>query len=213
MTDFSKERKWMVEQQLVPRAILDPCTLESMFKVPRHFFVPPEMVPYAYEDSPLKIGNGQTISQPYIVAQMTQSALLDSDSKALEIGTGSGYGAAVLSGICKEVYTVERIPDLAEESRRRLESLGYENVSVKLDDGTLGWPEYASYDAILVTAASPSIPQALVDQLKVGGRLIIPVGDRMSQQLIRLTKQADDNDREENLGSVRFVPLIGEQGW
>lgn len=203
----------MVEQQLVPRSIHDRHTLDSMLKVPRHLFVPPEVVPYSYEDSPLQIGSGQTISQPFIVAQMTQSALLTPDSIALEIGTGSGYAAAVLSGVCQEVYTVERIPELAEESRLRLHKLGYSNVQVKLDDGTLGWPEHGPYDAILVTAAAPSMPQALIDQLKIGGRLIIPVGDRMSQQLLRLTKKEDDSYQEENLGPVRFVPLIGEQGW
>lgn len=203
----------MVEQQLVPRAIHDQRTLESMLKVPRHLFVPPEIVPYSYEDSALQIGSGQTISQPYIVAQMTQSALLNPESTVLEIGTGSGYAAAVLSGVCQDVYTVERIPELAEESRLRLQKLGYSNVHVKLDDGTLGWPEHGPFDAILVTAAAPSMPQALVDQLKVGGRLIIPVGDRMSQQLLRLTKNKDDRYQEENLGPVRFVPLIGEQGW
>lgn len=203
----------MVQQQLVPRAIHDRRTLESMLHVPRHLFVPPEIVPYAYEDSPLQIGSGQTISQPFIVAQMTQSALLDPESVVLEIGTGSGYAAAVLSGVCKEVYTVERIPELATESRKRLEGLGYSNVHVKLDDGTLGWPEHGPYDAILVTAAAPSVPQALIDQLKEGGRLVIPVGDRLSQQLLRLTRQQGGSNKEENLGPVRFVPLIGEQGW
>lgn len=203
----------MVQQQLVPRAIHDRSTLESMLHVPRHLFVPPEIVPYAYEDSPLRIGSGQTISQPFIVAQMTQSALLDPESVVLEIGTGSGYAAAVLSGVCKEVYTVERIPELAAESRKRLEGLGYSNVHVKLDDGTLGWPEHGPYDAILVTAAAPSVPQALIDQLKEGGRLVIPVGDRLSQQLLRLTRQEGGSIKQENLGPVRFVPLIGEQGW
>lgn len=213
MDNFSVQREMMVERQLLSRAITDHPTLESMSKVPRHLFVPSANASYAYQDSPLPIGYGQTISQPYIVALMTQSAKLSPGAKVLEIGTGSGYGAAVLSHVCKEVYTVERIPELAKESRARLQSLGYENVRVKLDDGTLGWPEHAPYDAILVTASAPKLVPSLMEQLKAGGRLVIPVGDKLSQQLIRLTKSNDGSYREENLGSVRFVPLIGEQGW
>nr|WP_227738817.1 protein-L-isoaspartate(D-aspartate) O-methyltransferase [Waddlia chondrophila] len=207
------QRQKMVKRQLLPRAIHDSATLDSMSKVPRHLFVPSESVSYAYEDSPLQIGCGQTISQPYIVALMAQSALLNSNAVVLEIGTGSGYGAAVLSHLCSSVYTIERVPELAKESRLRLQTLGYENVYVKLDDGTLGWPEHAPYDAILVTASSPTFPQALIEQLKEGGRLIVPVGSRNAQNLIRLTKTGQEAFRKENLGSVRFVPLIGEQGW
>ncbi len=203
----------MVDQQLLTRAIRDQATLDSMSNVPRHLFIPSEMIPFAYEDSPLSIGQGQTISQPYIVALMTQSAKVGPQSTVLEIGTGSGYGAAVLSGICKEVYTIERIPELAEESRLRLANLGYANVHVKTEDGTLGWPENSPYDAILVTASAPAVPEALVEQLKEGGRLIVPVGDRYSQELVRLTKMGEKEYQQESLGSVRFVPLIGEQGW
>jgi protein-L-isoaspartate(D-aspartate) O-methyltransferase len=213
MTDFSRERMEMVERQLVPRSITDPFVLKSMQQVPRHLFVPQSMVPYAYEDSPLQIGSGQTISQPYIVAKMAQEARLNSRSKVLEIGTGSGYGAAVLSMICREVFSIERIPKLAEEASLRLRGLGYNNVQIKQDDGTMGWPEEGPFDAIIVTAAGPRFPQALVDQLTIGGSLIVPVGDRLGQELMRLTKESDDSYREESLGPVRFVPLIGKQGW
>lgn len=214
MTDtYATAREKMVQEQLVPRGISDPGTLGSMGEVPRHLFVPENLVLHAYEDGPLAIGEGQTISQPYIVALMTQHAQLSPDSVALEIGTGSGYGAAVLSQIARNVYTVERIPSLADEAKARLDTLGYSNVEVKVADGTLGWPEKGPFDAILVTASAPEVPEALLEQLKVGGRLIVPIGDLYSQKLVSVKKGADGGYDQKMLGDVRFVPLIGEQGW
>lgn len=213
MSSNANARQSMIEQQLMPRGVVDPLTLQGMSTVPRHSFVPEELIRYAYEDGPLAIGYSQTISQPYIVAEMTQAAELNHDSVVLEIGTGSGYGAAVLSRICKEVYTVERIPELVERARACLAKLDYQNVYVKRDDGTLGWAGKGPFDAILVTAGAPDIPEALMVQLKVGGRLIIPVGDHYSQELVRMRKIDEQTANREPLGAVRFVPLIGEQGW
>lgn len=206
-------RREMVERQLVRRGIDDEETLRSMAAVPRHLFVPPAMAADAYRDSPLLIGKGQTISQPYIVALMTQSAECDCNSKVLDIGTGSGYAAAVFAHFCREVYSVERIPELAEEAKERLKRLGYSNVEVSTGDGTLGWKEHAPYDAIVVTAGAPVIPHSLIGQLKVGGRLIIPVGDSTMQKLLRYRKEGEDEMKEELLEYVRFVPLIGREGW
>ncbi len=203
----------MVERQLIPRGIHDVSVLESMNKVPRHLFVPNSLSHYAYEDGPLKIGHGQTISQPYIVALMSQAAEIDSSCIVLEIGTGSGYGAAVLSLIAKDVYTIERVPELAEEARKRFSSLGYSNIHLKIANGTLGWPEEGPFDAILVTAGGPEIPKSLFKQLKPNGRLVIPVGDLSSQELMRVRKLGSGEVTVENLCPVRFVPLIGEEGW
>lgn len=211
--DFADKRMKMLELDLEPRGIDDAATLASMGLVPRHRFVPEDLQNYAYADGPLAIGQGQTISQPYIVALMTQSAELKPDSNVLEIGTGSGYAAAVLSRIVREVYTVERIPELAKSAEVRYRELGYGNIHVKIDDGTLGWPEHAPYDAIIVTAGAPSLPESLIEQLKPGGRMVIPVGDSLSQELIRVRKNEDGEVFREFLGHVRFVPLIGEQGW
>ena len=213
MTDFDAKRKKMVETQLIPRSITDAATLESMSKVPRHLFVPEEIIDYAYEDGPLKIGHGQTISQPYIVALMTQAAQLTPSSKVLEIGTGSGYAAAVLSRIVQEVYTIERIPELAEQAREKLASIGYDNVKVKLANGTLGWPEMGPFDAIIVTAGGPEVPKSLLNQLETDGRLVIPVGSHFSQELVRVRNLGSGEYVQEFLGAVRFVPLIGEEGW
>lgn len=206
-------RQHMVVEQLIPRGISDQATVASMLKVPRHAFVPERLQRYAYEDGPMQIGFGQTISQPYIVALMTQAAKINSESRVLEIGTGSGYAAAVLSQIAKEVYTVERIPELANKAIEIFQSLGYTNIHVKISNGTLGWDEKGPFDAILVTAGGPSVPESLLDQLKVEGRIVIPVGDLYSQDLIRVSKTSDGKANIENLGAVRFVPLIGEQGW
>lgn len=209
---FEAERNAMVEQQIRRRGVKDPATLQAMREVPRHLFVPPEMQKYAYTDGPLPIGDGQTISQPYIVALMTEAAELTLDATVLDIGTGSGYAAAVLSRIVNLVYSMERLPDLAQKADQLLKLLGYTNISVKTGDGTLGWPEVAPFDAVIVTAGAPVIPESFHDQLKEGGRLIIPVGDSMSQELLRLRKTPKGYSRE-MIEHVRFVPLIGKQGW
>lgn len=211
--DFSFLRQRMVREQLEPRGIDDPAALAAMRTVPRHLFVPISLANYAYSDSPLPIGEGQTISQPYIVALMTQAAQLNKSSKVLEIGTGSGYAAAILSCIAKQVYTVERIPELAEKAEKLFLELGYTNIKVLVGDGSLGWPENGPYDAIIVTAGAPVVPQSFLTQLNIGGKVIIPVGDSLSQQLLRLRKTKEGEYSRELLGLVRFVPLIGEQGW
>jgi protein-L-isoaspartate(D-aspartate) O-methyltransferase len=206
-------RREMVEAQLMRRGITDRYTLDSMMKVPRHRFVPSNMQGLSYDDSPLVIGKGQTISQPYIVALMTQAAECNTNSVVLDIGTGSGYAAAVFAQFCHQVYSIERIPELAEEASQRFEALDYQNIQVKVGDGTLGWKEHAPYDAIVVTAGAPVLPEAMLSQLKVGGRLIIPVGDSSMQKLMRYRKQGEDHHSEELLEYVRFVPLVGEEGW
>jgi protein-L-isoaspartate(D-aspartate) O-methyltransferase len=204
----------MVEIQIAARGIRDPLVLDAMRRVPREAFVPERLRPFAYEDGPLSIGEGQTISQPYIVAVMTEAAQLKPGGRALEIGTGSGYGAAVLAGIAAEVYTIERLAGLAESARRRLAELGYHNVHVLLGDGTLGWPEHAPYDAIVVTAEGPRVPPALLDQLAIGGRLVMPVGgESRFQRLVRVRRKGTDDYDYEDLEEVAFVPLIGAEGW
>ena len=203
----------MVEHDLSNRAITDATVLAAMGTVPRERFMAADMAEFAYEDSPLPIESGQTISQPYIVAAMAQAAELGPADRVLEIGTGSGYGAAVLSRVAAEVWTVERHRDLADQARDRLAAVGYDNVFVQCGDGTLGWPEAAPFDAIVVTAGGPTVPQALVEQLADGGLLVIPVGDETrSQHLIRARRRGDELVPED-LGPVRFVPLIGAQGW
>jgi protein-L-isoaspartate(D-aspartate) O-methyltransferase len=212
--DFARARESMVESQIAARGIRDPLVLDAMRAVPREAFVPERLRPFAYEDGPLPIGEGQTISQPYIVAVMTEAALLKVGNRALEIGTGSGYGAAVLARIAAEVYTIERLAGLAESARRRLAELGYDNVHVLLGDGTLGWPEHAPYDAIVVTAGGPRVPAALLDQLAIGGRLVMPVGgEARFQRLVRVRRKGADDYDYEDLEEVAFVPLIGAEGW
>ncbi|MGD8489516.1 MAG: protein-L-isoaspartate(D-aspartate) O-methyltransferase [Anaerolineae bacterium] len=207
-------RKRMVNDQLAMRGIQDPLVLEAMGTVPREVFVPDSQVQFAYADSPLPIGEGQTISQPYIVALMTEALELTPGDRVLEIGTGSGYAAAVLSRIARQVYTVERHSSLARAAEVRFRTLGYDNLQVHVGDGTLGWVEQAPYDGIVATAGGPSIPQPLLDQLKRGGRLVMPVGrSPQLQELIRVRRLAEDGYRREELGSVRFVPLIGQAGW
>jgi protein-L-isoaspartate(D-aspartate) O-methyltransferase len=204
----------MVDEQLAARGISDPAVLAAMRSVPREAFVPPDLTDQAYDDGPLPIGAGQTISQPYVVAFMIGAVAPKGGDRALEIGTGSGYSAAVLASIVKEVYTVERIATLAETAARRLAQLGHRNVHVRCGDGTLGWPEHAPYDIIIVTAGGPRIPPALLAQLAVGGRLIMPVGgDRFSQQLARCGRLPDGRIVEETMEAVAFVPLIGAEGW
>ncbi len=211
-SDFAKARTRMVEKQLLPRGIHDPKTLEAMRRVPRHLFVEDAMKDQAYGDFPLPIGRGQTISQPYIVALMTQSLGLQGHESVLEIGTGSGYQAAILSQICQKVYTVERIDSLLVQARKIFDSLHYLNILTKLDDGTHGWPEYAPYDAIIVTAGGPKVPQPLLEQLADPGTLLIPVGDRGVQDLRKVTKK-DGKITEKTIEYVRFVNLIGDHGW
>ncbi len=203
------ERERMVEQQLQARDITDPAVLEAMSAVPRHEFMPEGQRPLAYTDQPLPIGHGQTISQPYIVALMTQTLNLEPGEKVLEIGTGSGYQAAVLAEITDRVYTIEILEPLARQARGTLERLGYDNVEVKTGDGYRGWPEHAPFDAIVVTAAPDHIPQPLEDQLAVGGRMVIPVGSYY-QELMLLRKGEDGNLTREGVIPVRFVPMTGE---
>lgn len=201
-------RKQMVENQIRARGVKDQRVLDALLRVERHHFVPQGLEQAAYDDNPLSIGEGQTISQPYIVALMTELARVQSGSKVLEVGTGSGYQAAVLSVLAKEVFTIEIIQSLGNQAREKLKALGYENVHVRVGDGYKGWPEEAPFDAILVTAAPDHVPQPLVDQLKIGGRLVIPLGD-FYQDLAVLTK-TEKGIQKENIIPVRFVPMTGE---
>ena len=211
---LTRDRERMVTTQIEARGITDPLVLAAMRAVPRERFVPAALARFAYEDRPLPIGEGQTISQPYIVAVMAQAAGLKPGARVLEIGTGSGYGAAVLSWIAAEVYTVERVGVLAEEARGRLAGFGYHTVHVREGDGTLGWAEHAPYDAIVVTAGGPRVPEALLSQLAAGGRLIMPVGSgSRHQRLVRVTRTDTQEYRYEDLEEVAFVPLIGAEGW
>jgi len=214
LNDASRARARMVEQQIAARGVSSRLVLDAMRQVPREAFVPESLRDFAYQDSPLSIGEGQTISQPYIVASMTEALGLNGGEKVLEIGTGSGYAAAVVSEIAGQVYSIERIRELAERARITLSENGYENIQVLHADGTLGWPEQSPYDAILVTAGGPGVPESLKRQLKTGGRLVIPVGSDMhNQKLIRVTRVSQSEFRTEDLEYVRFVPLIGEEGW
>jgi protein-L-isoaspartate(D-aspartate) O-methyltransferase len=211
---FADARERMVEFQLVGRGIRDPAVLAAMRTVPRERFVDDALAHRAYEDGPLPIGEGQTISQPYIVAVMTEALRLQAGDRVLEIGTGSGYAAAVLAVIVAEVYTIERIERLATLSRRRLDELGYANVRVRHGDGSLGWPEHAPYHAIVVTAGGPDVPPSLQRQLAVGGRLVMPVGPTSrSQRLVRVVRTDHETCEREALEDVCFVPLIGAEGW
>jgi protein-L-isoaspartate(D-aspartate) O-methyltransferase len=206
-------RKIMIDRHLRGRGIRDPRVLGAMEQVPRTAFVFDALIDQAYDDRPLPIGVGQTISQPYVVALMTEALKLRPTDRVLEVGTGSGYGAAVLAEIVAHVDTIERHAVLAASARRLLQRLGYGNVDVHVGDGSLGWPPGAPYQAIAVTAASPTIPPALIEQLADGGRLVIPVGDGELQDLVRVTRVGPDQVLEETLTTVRFVPLIGAQGW
>ena len=204
----------MVRDQLRRRGVVDSAVLSAMEQVPREAFVPGKMREMSYRDSPLPIGQGQTISQPFIVARMIERLALGQEDRVLEIGTGSGYGAAILSRIVKTVYTVERHPSLAAAAREKLEKLGFANVRVLEGDGSVGWPEQAPYDGIVGTAGAPAVPEPLKEQLAVGGRLVLPVGPVPEQQvLVRLTKTAPDRFDEEEMEAVRFVPLLGAAGW
>ncbi len=206
--DFVRERESMVATQIAARGVHDPKVLAAMRKVPRHLFVPSTSVAQAYDDYPLPIGHGQTISQPYIVGFMTEALGLESGETVLEVGTGSGYQAAVLAEIAARVYTIEIVAPLAEDAAARLKRLGYANVEVRAGDGYLGWPEAAPFDAIMLTAAAPRIPEPLKQQLKDGGRLVLPVGEDW-QELVVVTRRGDRFEEKQVL-AVRFVPMTGK---
>lgn len=206
------ERSQMVEQQIRARGITNPRVLGAMREIPRHLFIPPPYDRAAYEDAPLPIGNGQTISQPYIVALMTELLDPHPNNNILEVGAGSGYQAAILSLLVQHVTTIERIPDVADLARKNLAKLGLQNISIIVCDGTRGYPDNAPYNGIMITAATPEIPKPLIDQLAIGGVLVAPVGDREIQELMTVTKKEKEIVRSAH-GGARFVPLIGEYGW
>jgi protein-L-isoaspartate(D-aspartate) O-methyltransferase len=212
--DLARARADMVEHQIARRGVRDKRVLKAMARIPREAFVLPGWEDEAYEDQPLPIAERQTISQPYIVAYMIEAAGLRPGDRALEIGTGSGYAAAVMAAIAAWVYTIDRHPGLAETARRRLQELGFDNIEVRVGDGTLGWPEAQPFDAIIVTAGGPKVPGDLREQLAIGGRLVIPVGESLHRQrLVRVVREGPAEYREEDLADVAFVPLIGEAGW
>jgi protein-L-isoaspartate(D-aspartate) O-methyltransferase len=211
---FVALRNEMVDRDIAGRGVRDELVLGAMRKVPRELFLPEGLREFAYDDSPLPIGAEQTISQPYIVAFMAEALMLTGGENVLEIGAGSGYAAALLSEIAAEVYTVERVGKLAGQAADTLAELGYDNVHVLHGDGTKGWPEHAPYDAIVVAAGGPQVPESLKEQLKIGGRLVIPVGvDQRVQELVRVVRVSSNEYRHESIADVRFVPLIGEEGW
>ncbi len=212
MDDYDAGRRKMVERQLKARGIRNERVLAAMGDVPRHAFIDTASRHEAYQDSPLPIGDGQTISQPYMVAVMTELLDLRGDERVLEIGTGSGYQTAILCELCEWVFTIERISTLADRAKRLLQEHGYHNVSFRIDDGTRGWPEDSPFDGIIVTAGAPKIPDVLVDQLADGGRLVIPVGDRFSQTLKVVMKAGETINVQSHTG-CRFVDLVGEHGW
>jgi len=210
--DLNLARERMVKNQLITRGIKDQRVLKAMGKVPRHLFIEEVLAGEAYNDHPVPIGEKQTISQPYIVALMTEALELTGKETTLEIGTGSGYQTAILAELSSRVYTIERIKSLLVNARKLLAQLGYDNILFKAFDGTLGWKEFAPFDAIMVTAGAPNIPQPLIDQLADNGRIIIPVGDKHTQELIKITKK-EEGLKQSNLGGCRFVNLIGVHGW
>jgi protein-L-isoaspartate(D-aspartate) O-methyltransferase len=209
---YDRLRHEMVEKQIAARGISDVRVLAAMRTVPRHLFVSEALADQAYSDFPLPIGEQQTISQPFIVAEMTQALQLTPEDRVLEIGTGSGYQAAILAQIAYRVYTIERIHSLYVKTRRLFDKLGYHNVVTRYSDGTTGWKDESPFDAIIVTAGAPEIPAVLVNQLAMGGRMVIPVGNQHSQDLIRLVRE-ESGVRQTNLGGCRFVKLVGEHGW
>jgi protein-L-isoaspartate(D-aspartate) O-methyltransferase len=213
MPAYAAARTQMVETQLVSRGVHDRRVLRAMAEVPREVFVEAGMEAFAFDDSPLPIGEGQTISQPYIVAFMAEAAELSPNDRVLEVGTGSGYAAAVFSRIANAVYTIERHPSLAEAAKQRLARAGIKTVFVHVGDGTLGWPDAAPFDAIIVAAGGPEVPAALKQQLAIGGRLIIPVGAAEYQSLLKVRRVTEALYETEELAPVRFVPLVGAQGW
>jgi len=210
--DFEKIRERMVNEQLIPRGISDPRVLEVFKNVERHKFVAGSLREMAYADHPLPLDEKQTISQPYMTALMTEKLALTGSERVLEVGTGSGYQAAILAELAKEVYTVERFDGLAQSAKKTLEALGYRNIHVKVGDGTLGWPEHAPFDRIVVTAGAPRIPQSLIDQLGKNGRMVIPVGGDFSQ-ILTLVEKGDHNIMASEICGCVFVPLVGKEGW
>jgi len=211
-SNYDKARNRMVDEQIVSRGVTDTRVLAAMRKVPRHEFMPESLRQQAYGDHAMPIGEGQTISQPYIVALMTELLELKSTDRVLEIGTGSGYQAAILSELCEKVFTIERVKILADKARAILDKLGCRNVAMKVYDGTYGWKEMAPFDAIIVTAAAPDVPSALIEQLREGGRLVIPVGERFTQVLKKVIKTPAGLVTQEGIPCM-FVPLIGAHGW
>jgi protein-L-isoaspartate(D-aspartate) O-methyltransferase len=209
---YARQREEMVRRQIEARGVTDPYVLAAMLKVPRHLFVSDALRDQAYGDFPLPIGEQQTISQPYIVAEMTQALQPGKDDRILEIGTGSGYQAAILAEIVFRVYTIEKLYPLYIKARKLFDQLQYHNIVTKYSDGTSGWNDESPFDGIIVTAGSPGIPEPLVSQLAVGGRMVIPVGDQYSQELIKLYKD-EHGIHKTNLGGCRFVKLVGEYGW
>ena len=203
----------MVDTQIASRGITDQRVIAAMRKVPRHLFLDEALWPQAYDDHPMPIGEKQTISQPYIVALMSEVLKLTGREKILEIGTGSGYQAAVLAELAEQVYTIERIPSIAKRTRKTFDQQQYRNVIVRIGDGTAGWKEHSPYDGIIVTAASVAPPKPLLEQLATGGRLVIPIGDEFTQELMVYIKEGDNEFKEEHYGGCRFVKLIGEYGW
>jgi len=209
---FYRLREKMVRQQIAARGVSDRRVIEAMLRVPRHLFVPEEMRDRAYEDTPLPIGGGQTISQPYMVAWMTELLETKKGDRILEVGTGSGYQAAILCELCGMVYSVEKQPGLAKAAEERLTSLGYHNFRLRVGDGTMGWPEEAPFDGIIVTAGAPSVPEPLLEQLAEGGRLVIPVGPTGMQMLKRIRRERNEFKYSDE-GACVFVPLVGKFGW
>jgi len=210
--EWRHERERMVKEQIVARGVEDQRVVDAMMRVPRHFFVDKIYAHQAYNDYPLSVGHGQTISQPYMVAVMTELLELKPGDAVLEIGTGSGYQTAILALLCKMVYTIERLSALKESARDKLDKLGFKNIAFMTGDGSLGWPQYAPYDGIIVTAGAPEVPNALIDQLAEKGRLVIPVGSELYQTLNLVTKQRGRIFRKE-IFECTFVPLLGKQGW
>jgi len=213
LANYHNKRLHMVETQLIDRGITDHRVIRAMEKVPRHLFVDDALWPEAYDDHPLPIGEKQTISQPFIVALMTQALVLSGTERVLEIGTGSGYQTAILGELAEQVFSIERVPSLAQRARNILDNLKYTNIVITVGDGTYGWKEHAPYDGIIVTAGAPFAPKQLLQQLSTGGRLVIPVGDQVSQELKVYRKTDGDSFELEDLGGCRFVKLIGEHGW
>ena len=213
MADCERLRQMMVERQIIRRGVGDPRLWDARRRVPREGFVPDDLESVAYEDRPLPVEAGQTISQPYIVARMIAAAAIGPEDRVLEVGAGSGYAAAVMSRLAAHVFAVERIAELAALAEGRISALGYDNVSISIGDGTVGWREEAPFDAILVAAGGPGVPPPLREQLAIGGRLVMPVGDGSEQQLVRIIRKGEEDFDVKMLEPVRFVPLIGAHGW
>jgi len=213
MNSHTSKRHYMVDTQIVARGIKDQRVIEAMRKVPRHLFLDEALWPQAYEDHPLPIGEKQTISQPYIVALMTEALKLKGNEKVLEIGSGSGYQTAILAELAEQVYTIERIPTIAKQARKTFDQLHYNNIVLTIADGSSGWKDHSPYDGIIVTAASPSTPKPLLEQLAIGGRLVIPIGSEAGQELMVYEKTGENEFKQEDHGGCRFVKLVGEHGW